>query len=257
MAEIFYKRVILNNRQRISGTANNFTIDLKETFNLQGVTHIAVESLSVPNLQYNVTATTNSFRIRIGGGLTQTCTIAEGQYDITTFMTAIQNKLDTLSGVAEWTISQDTLTRKIKFTNSNQTFEIIQGTSTMLETIGLDIDVSRSAVAEGLQWVIYADYLPDLGGVQMAYFHSDSLANSSTINGTFGAISVLSYVSFNDTPFGGTATRYVTDLELGKIRFSQPRNLSVIQCKIRDVDGNLLDIGNSEAQCVFRAYFEI
>jgi len=259
MAEIYYKRVVLNNTQRISGTANSFIIDLKDTFNLQGVTHIAVESLSVPNLQYNVTATTNNFKIRIGAGLTQDCTISAGQYDISTFLSAIQGALDTLSGVAEWTITQDNLTRKLKFSNANQTFTIVEGGSTMLKVLGFDFSIQKTATqdAPGSPYIMYAEYMPDLGGAQSAFWHSDTLANSSTINGDVGSINLLSYLSFHDTPFGGVCTRHINDIELSKIRYSQPRNLSVIRCAIRDVDRNLLDIGNAEAQLVFRAYYEI
>ena len=259
MAEIYYRRVILNNTQRISGTANAFTIDLKETFNLQNVTHIAVESLSVPNLQYNVSSTTNTFKIRIGAGLTQDCTIDPGQYDISTFLSALTGALDTLSGVAEWTLTQDTLTRKLKFSNSNQIFTIVEGGSTMLKILGFDFSVQKTAthLGPGSPYTMYAEHMPDLGGAQSAFWHSDTLANSSTINGSTGSINLLSYLSFHDTPFGGVCTRHINDIELSKIRYSQPRNLSVIRCAIRDVDRNLLDIGNSEAQLVFRAYYEI
>ena len=257
MSSIFYTRVVINNKQRITGTARDFTVDLKESYGLQQISHIAVESITVPNLQYNVTSSTNSLRISIGGGLTQTLTIEQGQYDISQFMLAIQNGLDTLSGLAEWTISQDAISRKIQFLNSNQTFTIFHTASTMYNEVGITDGIDRIAVASGPNWVVVANRVPDLGGVSCAFIHSNALANSSTINARVGAISVLSYVSFADTPFGGLAHRAINDIELSKIRYSQPRNLSVVDIRVRTEDGSLIDMQNGEVQIVLRCYYEM
>ena len=257
MSSIFYTRVVINNKQRITGTAQDFTVDLKESYGLQQISHIAVESVTVPNLQYNITTSTNTLRISIGGGLTQSLVLAEGQYDISQFMTAIQNGLDALSGVAEWTITQDAINRKIQFLNSNQTFTIFHTASTMYNEIGLTDGVDRTAVLSGANWVVNANRVPDLGGISCAFIHSNALANSSTINARVGAISVLTYVSFADTPFGGLAHRQINDIELSKIRFSQPRNLSVIDIKVRTENGSLITMQNGEVQVVLRCYYEL
>ena len=257
MSSIFYTRVVINNKQRITGTARDFTVDLKESYGLQQISHIAVESITVPNLQYNVTSSTNSLRISIGGGLTQTLTIEQGQYDISQFMLAIQNGLDTLSGLAEWTISQDAISRKIQFLNSNQTFTIFHTASTMYNEVGITDGIDRIAVASGPNWIVVANRVPDLGGVSCAFIHSNALANSSTINARVGAISVLSYVSFADTPFGGLAHRAINDIELSKIRYSQPRNLSVVDIRVRTEDGSLIDMQNGEVQVILRCYYEM
>ena len=257
MSSIFYTRVVINNKQRITGTARDFTVDLKESYGLQQISHIAVESITVPNLQYNVTSSTNSLRISIGASLTQTLTIEQGQYDISQFMLAIQNGLDTLSGLAEWTISQDAISRKIQFLNSNQTFTIFHTASTMYNEVGITDELDRVAVASGPNWVVVANRVPDLGGVSCAFIHSNALANSSTINARVGAISVLSYVSFADTPFGGLAHRAINDIELSKIRYSQPRNLSVVDIRVRTEDGSLIDMQNGEVQIVLRCYYEM
>lgn len=257
MSSIFYTRVILNNKQRISGNANNFTIDLKQSYGLQQITHVAVESVSVPNLQYNITSANQSFRISIGGGLTQTCTIAFGQYDITTFMQAIQDQLDVLSGLAEWTVSQNAINRRIQFLNANQTFTIFHASSTMYNEIGLTEGEDFTAVVAGANWVINAIRVPDLGGVSGAFIHSSALANSAAINARVGAISVLTYLSFADVPFGAIGSRQINDIELSKIRFSQPRNLSVVDIKVRTEDGTLLNVQGGEVQVILRAYYEM
>ena len=257
MSSIFYTRVIINNKQRLTGTANNFTVDLKESYGLQQISHIAVESVSVPNLQYNILSTNDSFKISIGGGPTLTCTIAFGQYDISQFMLAIQNALDILSGVPEWTISQDPINRRIQFLNSNQTFTLEHTDSTMFNEIGLTDTLDFIAVASGPNWIVNAIRVPDLGGVTGAFVHSNALANSAAINARVGSISVLTYLSFADVPFGAIGSRQVNDIELSKIRYSQPRNLSVIDIKIRTEDGTLLDVQGGEVQIVARCYYEM
>jgi len=250
MTSIYYTRVILSSHQKISGENNNFTVELKESYGLQQISHIAVESASIPKLEYNINSRNNILMFKYGLGLMIPLVFNPGQYDITTLLTTLKNKLDTSAGGIFFTVSQDSITRKITITSSGQAFEFGSG-STIFGVLGF---VPGTTVIGNLS--VTALRLPDLGGTLTAFVHSNALANGSTLNASVGSISVLTSVDFSDVPFGSYGHFQTSDIELSKIRFSQPRNLSVIDVKVRDIDGNLLTIDNSEVLVVIRCYYE-
>ena len=257
MSSIYYTRVILSSHQKISGENNSFTVDLKDSYGLQQISHIAVESATVPNLEYNVNSRNNRLWFKYGLFPAVPLDFVPGQYDITQLMTELKSKMDTVAGGLFFTITQDPITRRIIIVSSAMTSFEFEPQSTMYEILGFvpGTTVVSSNVVYGTP-AVEASRLPDLGGVQTAFVHSNALANGSTINATVGSISVLTSVPFSDVPFGAYGHFQTSDIELSKIRFSQPRNLSVVDIRIRDVDGNLLNIGNSEVQVIIRCYYE-
>jgi hypothetical protein len=258
MSSIYYTRVVLSSHQKISGENNSFIIDLKESYGLQQISHIAVESATVPNLEYNINSRNNRIFFQYGLSPAAPLDFQEGQYDITTLMSELKSKMDTVAGGLFFTITQDPLTRKISIVSSAATvFSFLPSSlgfpSTMYEIIGFV--PGTTVISTPITPTVIAARLPDLGGTQTAFIHSQALASGSTVNST-GSISILTSVPFHDVPFGAYGHYQTSDIELSKIRFSQPRNLSVVDIKVRDVDGNLLEISNSEVQVVIRCYYE-
>jgi len=259
MSNLYYKRVVINSDQRLNESTtstNNFSVDIKDSFDLQGISHIAVESVSCSNLQYNINSSNNVIRVD-NGGLSVSLTMTQGQYDITQFMTALQALLNTLAPT--FTVSQDAITKKLLIESTGPQFTFHKASTTMDKVIGLSFgtSVGISSSIVGLVETIIPTNVPNLGGLDAVFFHSRQLAGHSASNATVGTISLLSYMSFFDIPFGGSGTRYVNDIEMSKIRYSQPRNISVIDIKARDVNGNLVELQNSPVQIIIRCYYSI
>ena len=137
MANLYYKRVVINSDQRLNESAsstNNFSVDIKDSFDLQGISHIAVESVSCSNLQYNINSSNKVIRVD-NGFLSVSLTMAEGQYDISQFMTALQALLNTLAPT--FTVSQNAITKKLLIESTGAQFTFHKAATTMDKIIGL------------------------------------------------------------------------------------------------------------------------
>ena len=182
MTSIYYTRVVLSSHQKISGENNSFTVDLKDSYGLQQISHIAVESATVPNLEYNINARNSRLWFKYGLFPAVPLDFVHGQYDITQVMTELKSKMDTVAGGLFFTITQDPITRRIVIVSSAATAFEFEPQSTMYEILGFipGTTVISSTVVFGTP-AIEAIRLPDLGGTQTAFIHSNALANGQLL----------------------------------------------------------------------------
>jgi hypothetical protein len=249
------KRLILNNKDRniaLSQSSSHFIINLKDSFHLQSVQSVAVESCTLTNLVYNINETNNTIRWTEGAGPIITRSLPSGQYTLTEFMDELIVQLNSI-GSAVFNVVQDVVTKKIVITNATISFFIL-GESTINPVLGLPSTHNSVSVVGGGTNTLNCDYTPNLGGTDTLYLHSKALSEWNSITSSAGSTSIISYISFHDTPFGGTATRFITDTEGSMINFSIPRNLQNIDLKVRDANGNIVDLQNSEIIIVLKAY---
>ena len=85
--------------------------------------------------------------------------------------------------------------------------------------------------------------------------HSSILGESNGIDGNSGLINLLERVSLHDIPFGSFGYRQNSDSDLAMVSYAQPKNLQRIDIRLRDTQGNILDIGTKKMSIVIKVYF--
>lgn len=232
----------------LSTSNSDFTVQLKDSTQTQAVESIAVKSVTVPNVFYNVRSDNNTIIFEDSALGDLSVTVTPGQYDIKTLITATQTAINAAaSGTVA--IAQDALTLKLVFTFTAMTGSIkTEEKSTMAPVLGFTAD-------QALQAVLTADSLPDLSGITNVYIHSRDLADKNGLDAGFGLTSLLETVSFDKTPFGSYKTLVNADLELATIRYGESRNISTIRIVLRDQSGRKLNIGASQMTVIIKVNF--
>ena len=253
-----YKRVIINSKDRnrqYNDNSNNFQVNIKDGYHLQQVNKIQVESCTMTNLQYNVNSNNNTILWQEGiAGPQITRTIEPGQYSTIELMDELIIQLNSI-GSSTFNVVQDAITKKIIITNTSVLFKVYKE-SIINSVIGLSSVVdSQSVLISGVN-TVESPFLPNVGGLDMVFFHSRTLAGQESINSYKGVSSVLSYLSLSDTPFGSTVTRFIPDQHIEEIVYSTPRNIKNIDIKCRDEYGNLISLSNSNVIIVLRVFSE-
>ncbi len=124
-------------RDRVNYPNSNFySIPLGMPFH--NVYAIKLISAIVPRSQYNINSTNNTIWFRetaaeVSAGTYKIATIVTGMYDITSLITAIGVAMSAAGGLATYTISYSTTTRKVTFASNlgggASVFELIWGTN--------------------------------------------------------------------------------------------------------------------------------
>jgi hypothetical protein len=239
-----------------STTNSDFVVYLKEKYTTQEIKYIMVRDVQVPNVFYNIRSSNgtpnNEFKFTQTGQATQLVTIPEGQYNLATFITALQAAINAALVGATVSITQNPLTQRLIFTFTAATaiiYDIEDGNS-----MGNAAGITTTNIIPVA--VINAQSLPDLSGIRMVYVHSIDLARSNTIDGSFGLISMAECINLADTPFGNTAYKQSNDSELASILYADKRNINRIGIVLRDEDGNRLDIGTSQMTVVLKIFYD-
>lgn len=248
-----------NDKNNTSNTNSDFVVDLKETYHTQGIKNILVESISVPNVFYNVRSSTGSVNNVIvfqeaGQGVLNV-SIPEGQYTTTTLMTAIEDAVNpSLVNGPTLALTQDPLTNKITFAinplNNAVTFFDASAGSSLAPVFGLESGTIVAGFTAGT-----APYPPDLTGVNMVYIHSPELGENHSINADFGLIKSIDSVSFHDVPYGSFAYKQNDEADLKLINFDIARNLKRVSIILRDDKGKKLDIGTKNMTINLKVFY--
>lgn len=248
------KRLIINSKDRgiLSTSSSDFVVRLHDP-NLQSVARVTVESVSVSNLVYNINESNNVLHWTEDNGSIDNGPkiIPVGQYDLDVFTTTLQTLLNA-TGTNTFVVEQENHTSKFKITNTSAQFQFLPE-STAFDLIGLAPD--SQSVVTGTDNVLRCAFTPDLGGVDKLYIHSKTLAEYNTITSSVGSASILTYVSFHDTAFGNLQTRFINDAALEQVEYSSPKNLNNIDIKVRDENGRIVDLQNSNVVVVLKVYY--
>lgn len=252
-SRIPFIRVSSSDKNDEKSTSNSrFVVDLKETSQTREVTRLGLHTLLCPNVFYNVNSNNNVILLTQDNQTQQTVTIPAAQYTIATFITAAKTAIDAkLAGGTIVTITQDTNTQLLTLafsagTDNSASLDVTTVSSSGWGLFGLDATLASAASHT-------MPYIPNLRGLSAVYFHSKTVNPGGYIDGDSGSISAFGMVDFTDTPFGAMG-RYVSrGSNLDEFIFEYPRNLTEIDIVLRDVSGNVLDIGTSECVAIFRA----
>ena len=166
------KIIVINSRDKLSGTNSNFTVQFNDSL-AQEVVKIICKEIYIPNQFYNVEndgkRKNNTLVLNQNGAGEITVTVPEGQYNIDTLNTTLKALIDgVLIDGAIVTITKNNTTNKLTFTftgsgtpaNNNVSFI---DTSLIKSLIGFDATIPAGGVAykqsndDELHEIIYDD----------------------------------------------------------------------------------------------------
>ena len=238
-----HKLIRVTSSDRIPDDLSNngsFTVELKENSLTQGVRSVVIKEVQCPNTFYNIRSSNgfvnNVLTMQENGQPDINVVVPEGQYSLSTFITALDIAINALLVGGTVATTQDPLTLKLIFTFTGTTaiiYDFDDG-NVMASVLGI------TATTPSAQAVINADSLPNLSGISMIYFHSQEISQGNLIDGDSGIISVMESLSFHDVPFGATGYRQNDDDLMSSIDYPSVRNLSRINIRVRDQYGNRL-----------------
>lgn len=244
------KLVRISSRDRSApSTTNKYNFDISfDDYFLHQIQHVIVKSILIPNTQYNINSNNNTLFYDYNGTGVSSITVTPGQYDITSFMTALDAAIVAAGDVC--TTTQDPTTLKLTLTFGANT--IMYGpadqATTMHEVLGFEFTTANAAaqVMPGL---------PDLSGLKKVYIKSNKLSNGVAMsNSEKKHVNVFTEVDI-DQPFGGIVHRVLDDLHTSdEVTNAQPKNISTLDIELLDENLNTVDLNNHEFEILLKVF---
>jgi hypothetical protein len=259
------KYVVISSDDKDVGSISNsnFKVTLRERYATQSIDRIIIKECIVPNAFYNISdgdpvkgnGPANDILILDSpafGGPTSFF-INAGQYNILQLIAALQAKMNiTLTPLGSTvTITRDDITNLLTFTFIGANVFTFLGNSPMAPVLGFKGDLVQVGTS-----IIMPDP-PDLSGINSVYIHSEALSDGSGIDASKGIINLVESVSMATTAYGTFAYKQNSDTELCTINYTMPRNLNVIDIRLRDREGNLLSIGTKRLTLMVKMYYTV
>lgn len=195
--------VKLNSTVKVRWNINEAMRDIQ--YKLNNLLYMSIYSITMPNCFYNIYGDNNDLVLRVDDGIAPydlTATIETGNYNINTFVDALETALDAAdSAPGRYTVTYSDVTYKISITVNTVGYSIKwkTSTSTMDSNIGLTQD-DLSYVASA---TITADTIFDLRGLTQLLLKSN-LNNVIRYTGSAGKSENLLEMIQMDQPFGST-----------------------------------------------------
>lgn len=247
-----FVRAHSTDKQNVSQSNSNFTVQYVGAGGIMDqIRGFFIKHISFPNMFLNVPSYANTFifdESALPGPYT--LSIPAGQYDVNQFAQAIEDAINASLSVGSVAVALiSTVDQRLQFTFTGNTGQLIFADTTMWKQLGLTADTVLGAVIE-------TDAYVNLLGTVEAFLHSRVLTVGKLIDGN-GTFSVTDIVPI-DVPFGSSVFLKNFTEETHKIQYypyESDRTLRQIDVKLRDVYGNLLEIGpNFEMVVVLQAY---
>ena len=255
------KIVIVSSQDKDDGSISNsnFRVTLKERYATQSVDRISIIESIVPNSFYNISdgsteggngPENNNLILEQKVGTPLSITISAGQYNVIQFIASLQASINLVLVGDSVVITRNDITNLLTFTFIVGTYTF-SSLSSMAHVIGF-ID----SITTGPQ-VYTMPYPPDLSGINSVYIHSEALSDGSGIDASKGIINLVDSISLHNVPYGTFSYKQTTDASLSTISYTMPRNLNVIDIRLRDREGKILNIGTKKLTLVIKMYYSI
>lgn len=258
--------VISSDDKDVDSVSNsNFRVTLKERYASQSIDRIIIKEVIVPNAFYNISdgdpvkgngPANNTLIIDYSEIKTQiTTTIPAGQYNILQLIAVLQASLNTQLStyLASVVITRDDITNLLTFTFTNSGTFTFLSTSSMAPVLGFISNVTYIPTTLAIRM----PDPPDLSGINSVYIHSEALSDGSGIDASKGIINLVESVSMATTAYGTFSYKQNSDTELCTINYTMPKNLNVIDIRLRDREGNLLSIGTKRLTLMVKMYYTV
>ena len=241
--------IVINSKYReiSSNSTSDFTYSLGEVLQVKA---IAIKTISIPNVVYNVNVNNNILKIEYNanpGIFPAQITVPIGQYTIDSLITAIEPLLSTAI-VGTVTIAQLPLVSKLQITTSKPVSFIAGTDSPFARVLGITKTTSFSldTIAEGVF---------QLQGIDNFFVISQDLADGANAILTNGqkrgiVIDVPNTVNFGETNYYQNKEYRVNQ----KIYDGRALNLQYINIKIVDSDLNVVDLQGMDIELILLIY---
>jgi hypothetical protein len=238
----------------LSESNSRFTVSLNKTLNVQQIKGFSVLSVSFPNVFNNVQEKELTNRLVIltddgSGPIEQFIDLPEGFYNIDDMIAALKVEIDGLIAPDTVTIApKSNVDQRLVFTITGSTtisYKTEQGS--LHKLIGITEDSPFLSTYT-------CDSMTKLQGTTNAYLHSKVLAQNNLLDAEGRVFSVAVSVPVR-AEFGAFNHWESGDEELHSVMFETPRNLQQINIVLRDLDGNVLNVGQNELIVVLRVFY--
>jgi hypothetical protein len=257
--------VISSDDKDVDSVSNsNFRVTLKERYATQSIDRIIIKEVIVPNAFYNISdgdpvkgnGPANNILIYSSTGTGELKTsIQAGQYNILQLIATLQAEMNSLlvSYSASVVITRDDITNLLSFTFTGPFVFTLLSISPMAPVLGFNSNITYIPTTQ----IIRMPDPPDLSGINSVYIHSEALSDGSGIDASKGIINLVESVSMATTAYGTFAYKQNSDTELCTINYTMPKNLNVIDIRLRDREGNLLSIGTKRLTLMVKMYYTV
>lgn len=251
------KLLRVSSEDRSSGQTNaNFTVSLNNSPFVQNCRGAVLKSVSFKNIFPNIFLGNNVFSFEYGGTPTSV-TVPVGQYNLTDLVARInllitQNVVITGSMVLSETVVPGGATPAF-----NTKIQILSdlpirvtgktGGNAMGDVLGFSDSFDQTSLT------ILADYLPDLGGLPVAYLCSNQLAgfNASASSNDGEVVPIITEIPIK-VPFGQQVYYEAKSSELESVIYQTVRGLNNLDLQLCTRSGQVLDLQQHSLTAVFR-----
>jgi hypothetical protein len=261
------KYVVISSDDKDPGSISNsnFKVTLKERYASQSIDRIIIKEVIVPNAFYNISdgdpikgngPINNILLIESSETKTQiSVSVPAGQYNILQLIATLQSAINTQIAplTASVVITRDDITNLLLFTFTTTDIFTFLSISPMAQVLGFSSNISYIPTTQAIRM----PDPPDLSGINSVYIHSEALSDGSGIDASKGIINLVESVSMATTAYGTFSYKQNSDTELCTINYTMPRNLNVIDIRLRDREGNLLNIGTKRLTLMVKMYYTV
>ena len=237
-----------------SRSTSDFTYSIGQSLEVSAV---AIKSVSIPHLQYNINQYNNKLALYYGEGVPvlTSITLPQGQYDMTTFLSALQDLIRSSIGDNEKTVTQDAFSKRLVISGGSVPLKIStdQTTSPLAKIIGFG-DTEEETYPAVISNSITAPFLPNLAGIKNYYLSSRVL--SQGYNGIFKngqQIPLVMNIPIT-VPYGVVQHYDPQDIQLNLKKFSRKNNVQWIDIKILNEDLDVVDLNGGDIEIVLKIY---
>lgn len=238
MSYIDYRLINLNstnaikyNGTMLSNVLFNFKNILKEESDIL-YSNCGILNAQIPASFYSVNSSNNTLKYTVGAS-NYTLTIASGNYNANTLITALQNGFS--SNSTPITITIDKLNGKLSFSYTSS-FSFQFNGSTIFKILGFDPNTNYSSVSNNINGV----YPCNLLGAKRINIYSNALANYSIDSFYLTNTSLIQSLSISVPAFGLITYQNFT-ANYGRLK---QRFINEIDIQLFDENNNYLDFNN-------------
>ena len=238
----------ISSKDRSPQSESQYNISYNTNDNdLHQIKRITLKSAVIPNTQYNVNKHNNILLLPNSLSATTEFEIKEGQYKLSEFITALTTSINSEITPNTISITQDTLTQKLKLTLSSGTMDILKKQNKMAYVLGIHADTLGVTTYDCIN-------IPNLSGLNHIYISSQMLSNHTQMithdknkQNVFADLTVK--VCFGQIQYTDEDTN-----SLDYVVFHGHKNISQIDIKLLDEYNNELDLNGSDWTLIFRVY---
>ena len=252
-------KVSSEDRDPESISASDFIVSYNNAPCMANVNKLAIKNIIVPNVFYNINSSgynrRNSgnnklFVKNITSGVEFSIEVNPGNYTISELITEI-NTLLSLS-VAGLSITQDTITKKLKFTSSGDLF----GYST--DSMGTYLGMINPPDFDSSGLLVYQlEGFSNLSGVKEVFVSSSKMSDGTHLVVAQGnTLPVFATVPIS-VGFSEFQSYIAPSSPLDEVlfpSFTAGSNLRSIDVRVLDSYGNILDLGGLNIVIIFKSY---